>query len=99
VEPDAEAKATKAQMLANNPDLKPQPTRSEAMKEVAATKPREDDGTFKKDKTPLTANGHTRTRNLSSNSAERIVRRLKRDAALPKAPNHERAKAALEKKM
>jgi hypothetical protein len=60
-------------------------------------KQREENGPFKKERTAKSANGHAGTSRLSINSAERSIPCLKRDAASPEAPNHERAKATLEK--
>lgn len=52
---------------------------------------------------PVVANSHngkpdrTPTNKLSSTSQQRILSRLKRDASTPDAPNHEKAKEAVEK--
>lgn len=96
--------ASKAQELARNEEVKPMPTLAEAMQDVAEKKPRGESGQFTKQEpvqeeieqgnTPSGAIGTARMKR-GSNHAEYLVRRLKRDALDPSAPNHARAEAAL----
>lgn len=84
--------------MANNPEVPPMTTLAEAMKEVAAIKPRAEDGTFEKREEPSGVMNTARTDTVrGSTNAEYLVRRLKRDAAERKAPNHKQAKVALAK--
>lgn len=66
-----------AQELAADPEVKPQPTLGEAMREVSASQPRNEDGTFGKREEP---SGSITTARKQERGAEYLVRRLKRDA-------------------
>ena len=85
-----------AQQMANDEGTPEATTRAQTMATVAESKMRTEEGTFAKDDKPSGDNVTTRLP-PRGNHAEYIVRRLKRDAANPAAPNHAQAKDALVK--